>query len=489
MVTDFGRGRRDALLFWAVMAVAAFMLFGWLGIADVNEWDEARNGANAWEMLRRGDPVNLWYAGEPDTWNAKPPLNIWLIAVSYKLFGYNEWALRLPSAICGLLFFAVFFRIVRRMSDATVAAISCGILFCCKAVISHHVFRTGDFDGPLVLFVTSAIYFFLRFLEGGKGWTALATGTALGFAYWTKGPVAFILLPGMLGYAALRGELRPLLRSRTTWLGFAVAAAMVGGWFVVVARWGVDAQSSFYGTENSVETTFIHDVWRRITEKNFSGEWDHNPAFFLLNLEARMNLWHLAFYLGAAVAIFRIWQQRIRLLPFVRQHENRLALLCVCLTLPVALLLTIAQGAHDWYTAPVLPWMAVLIAIFVRWTVERWQPVRWIWVGVALFTGGRHLYYLATPRQQLKGVFDSRELSRDRDTLLLTSPPRQHVYLYTLWRAQTTAIIDTDELKQHPGKLALLDRHNAASVGDISLDTLSISDDFVAVQIRTTRRD
>lgn len=475
---------RSRLLFWMVMALAAFMLFGWLGTGDVNEWDEARNGANAWEMLRRGDPINLWYAGELDTWNAKPPLVIWLIAGSYRLFGYNEWALRLPSAIAGLLFFAVFFKLVRRIADEKVAAMSCVILLCCKAVISHHVFRTGDFDGPLVLFVTAALYFSLRYLEDSQRWAAVAAGAMLGLAFLTKGPAGFILVPGMFCYVALRGELKRILRMPAMWVGIAVVATVVTAWLAAVARWGIHSPSSFYGTDNSVETTLIHDVWRRITEKNFSGEWDHNPAFFLLNLEARMNLWHIVFYVGAAVAIYKLWVARRNLLAFLRRPDNRAVLLCVCLVLPVALLLTVAQGAHDWYAAPVLPWVAVLIAVFIRWTVAKWRPVRWIWLGMALFTGTRHAYYLATPRQQLKTLFLTQAVRPD-DTLLLTTPPRQHLFLYILWHSQKTTVVPSKELIQYSRKLALLDKRDATLDSSIFADTVWQSEEYYLLRIAT----
>ena len=56
----------------------------------VHEWDESRNGINAIEMLGNGDWLNLHYAGKVDTWNAKPPLLIWCIALSFKIFGIND---------------------------------------------------------------------------------------------------------------------------------------------------------------------------------------------------------------------------------------------------------------------------------------------------------------------------------------------------------------------------------------------------------------
>ncbi len=75
-------GKNKHLLF--VLAVASFLLFSVIGKNSISEWDESRNGMNAYEMYHNGDYINLYYAGELDTWNAKPPLVIWLTVAAIK---------------------------------------------------------------------------------------------------------------------------------------------------------------------------------------------------------------------------------------------------------------------------------------------------------------------------------------------------------------------------------------------------------------------
>ncbi|MBJ6109715.1 hypothetical protein JAO73_11875 [Hymenobacter sp. BT523] len=43
-------------------------------------WDEARLAVNATEILQSGDWLITRYDGQPDLWNTKPPLFIWLQA-------------------------------------------------------------------------------------------------------------------------------------------------------------------------------------------------------------------------------------------------------------------------------------------------------------------------------------------------------------------------------------------------------------------------
>ena len=52
------------------------------------------------QMTVRGDWITPYFNGE--TRFDKPPLIYWLMAVAYRTLGVNEWAVRLPSALCAI---------------------------------------------------------------------------------------------------------------------------------------------------------------------------------------------------------------------------------------------------------------------------------------------------------------------------------------------------------------------------------------------------
>ncbi|HEY0782326.1 MAG TPA: glycosyltransferase family 39 protein, partial [Thermoanaerobaculia bacterium] len=95
--------RRYALCAGLVMAVRALNVFVGLSANSVNDSDEARYGVSAYEMLQNRSYVVTTYGDQPEYWNLKPPLGYWLIALSYRLFGFSALAMRLPSVVCGLL--------------------------------------------------------------------------------------------------------------------------------------------------------------------------------------------------------------------------------------------------------------------------------------------------------------------------------------------------------------------------------------------------
>ncbi len=85
---------RDQLV---VLAAAAIVFFTNLGAPQLWDEDEPRNAACAREMLERGDWVVPTFNYELRT--QKPVLLYWCMLASYSVFGVNEFAARLPSAL------------------------------------------------------------------------------------------------------------------------------------------------------------------------------------------------------------------------------------------------------------------------------------------------------------------------------------------------------------------------------------------------------
>src|SRR6188768_1424448 len=55
----------------------------------VTTWDESLYATSAAEMVKSGNWLVTTFHGEVDYYNTKPPLNVWLIAASFKAFGIN----------------------------------------------------------------------------------------------------------------------------------------------------------------------------------------------------------------------------------------------------------------------------------------------------------------------------------------------------------------------------------------------------------------
>ena len=78
------------------------------------------------------------------------PLVIWLMSGSLRLFGYQEWALRLPSAIAALGTLILTLWFVRKVTGSQGLALGSTILLLLSpGFFGEHGARTGDhLDGP-----------------------------------------------------------------------------------------------------------------------------------------------------------------------------------------------------------------------------------------------------------------------------------------------------------------------------------------------------
>jgi len=137
----------------------------------------------------------------------KPPLFIWMQALSMQIWGVEEFAARLPNAICGIVTLVVLFRIGSRLYDNCFGWL--WVLAYAGSFLPHFYFKSGIIDPFFNLFMFLGIYWLLRMtgpqertLAQTRHYSILA-GVFVGLAVLTKGPVG-LLLPGLtaLGFWA-----------------------------------------------------------------------------------------------------------------------------------------------------------------------------------------------------------------------------------------------------------------------------------------------
>lgn len=87
-------------LWWALGLVLGFRLVS-LGLYPLMDNTEARYAEIARVMAASGDWITPWFDTGVPFWG-KPPLSFWTTAASFKLFGVNEFAARLPHLLAAL---------------------------------------------------------------------------------------------------------------------------------------------------------------------------------------------------------------------------------------------------------------------------------------------------------------------------------------------------------------------------------------------------
>ena len=141
-----------------VLALLCLPFFINLGAASIWDGSEAFYAETAREMLASGDWLSPRFNFEPRV--NKPPLTYWIIAVSYKIFGVNEFAVRFPGALAALGV-TLFAWGAARSFYGTRAALFAAVI----AAATPRIFileRRLPIDILLLFFLTGTLFFLLR---------------------------------------------------------------------------------------------------------------------------------------------------------------------------------------------------------------------------------------------------------------------------------------------------------------------------------------
>ncbi|WP_126446812.1 ArnT family glycosyltransferase [Sulfuricystis multivorans] len=187
---DAGPLRADWLLFWAV----CLSFFIGLSATPLIDLDEGAFTAATQEMFARGDFLATYLNGVPRY--DKPILIYWLQAASAALFGFSEFALRLPSALMGLAWTLFAFGFARRLFDARTAR-HCALVTA-TAMGPALIARLAIADALLDACLAAAVFAQYLWLREGKTRDLYLAWAAMGFGFLAKGPVALLLPLGTL---------------------------------------------------------------------------------------------------------------------------------------------------------------------------------------------------------------------------------------------------------------------------------------------------
>ena len=107
-----------------------------------------------------------WFSSPFSTPHHKTLGSYWLIALSIRLFGTNEFALRLPSLVCSFLCLISTYFIALKISNKKSAFIAVFSLSSIPLWIQYSRYASPDI--PFVLCILLVILFFLKFLESKR---------------------------------------------------------------------------------------------------------------------------------------------------------------------------------------------------------------------------------------------------------------------------------------------------------------------------------
>ncbi len=223
-----------------LLAIVLFagLIVAWFGLIELRglfQPDEGRYAEIPLAMFNSGDWVTPRLNGFK--YFEKPPLQYWITAATYALFGADEWTARLWPALTGFLGIAIVALTGKRLAPAASVFVPVAVL--CS---SWGYFVGGQvltLDMGLSFFLTAALCAFVLSQQpdavpGTQRRWMLGCWAAIGLGVLSKGLVA-IVLPSLAlaAYVLLQRDWR-LVRRLELMRGIALLAVITVPWFLLV---------------------------------------------------------------------------------------------------------------------------------------------------------------------------------------------------------------------------------------------------------------
>ena len=197
--------RKKEIFFVLILLSLCFLLFFFrLGTPPLWDGDEGMHAATSKDMVLSGDWITPTLNGEK--FYDKPVLYNWFVSLSFLVFGFNEFAARLPSALLGTGCVLIVYLLARGMFGPTAGLLS-GV-FLATSGEQMILSRVVVHDIALAFFMTLSLFFFyagFKREQGRKRYFLLFYASA-GFAVLAKGPVGILLPVLIIGLFLLLGE-------------------------------------------------------------------------------------------------------------------------------------------------------------------------------------------------------------------------------------------------------------------------------------------
>jgi 4-amino-4-deoxy-L-arabinose transferase-like glycosyltransferase len=236
-------------------------------------WNLAISGwANSFYSAAVQAGTTNWEAffyGSSDAGNSitvdKPPMSLWFMEISARIFGLSSFSILLPEALMGVATVAVVYLTVRRAFSAPTALIAGGVL--ALTPVAALMFRFNNPDALLALLMSLAAYFTLRGIQSGKVRWVLWAGVMVGFGFLTKQLQAVVILPALAGIYMVAAPGNWWRRIWHLLLALAAVATSAGWWVAIVELVPTSMRPYIGGSQSNsfLELTFGYNGFGRLT--------------------------------------------------------------------------------------------------------------------------------------------------------------------------------------------------------------------------------
>jgi 4-amino-4-deoxy-L-arabinose transferase-like glycosyltransferase len=262
---------------WGLFLIFCLIWFYALGARTLVPTDEGRYAEMAREMLAAGDWVTLRLNGLK--YFEKPPLQTWMNALTFAVFGLGEWQARLWTGLCGLFGVLMVGYTGRKLFGAQAgfyAAVVLGSCFLWDALAHVNTLDMG-LAGMMTLTLCALLLAQRPGIEARtrRNWM-LACWAGMALSVLSKGLIGIVLPGAVLVLYTLIARDWALWKRLHLVAGLLLFFAITAPWFILISLRNPEFPQFF----------FIHEHFQRFTSKvhHRAGPWYYFIPLLVLGI-------------------------------------------------------------------------------------------------------------------------------------------------------------------------------------------------------------
>jgi 4-amino-4-deoxy-L-arabinose transferase-like glycosyltransferase len=245
-------------------------------------------------MVQRDNYIELFAEGRD--WLDKPHFPFWITALSFKFFGFTNWAYKLPAVLFLLMGAVYTYLFARRLYGKEVAIWAVLLLLTAEHIIlSNNDVRAEPYLTGLII---ASLYHFYRWLVR-KQWAHLVLGALFaGCAVMTKGMFALIPIFGAIGGELLvKRNWKELFHKQWLWAGGLILLFITPELFCLYYQFDAHPEKVVFGRQD------VSGLWFFFWDSQFGRFFNTGPIkgkgdpfFFVHTLLWAFLPWSLLLY-------------------------------------------------------------------------------------------------------------------------------------------------------------------------------------------------
>jgi 4-amino-4-deoxy-L-arabinose transferase-like glycosyltransferase len=213
----------------ALFLAIAINFFFTLHLTPLFNLDEGAFSEATREMLKNHDFITTYLNGALRF--DKPILIYWLQALSVTIFGLNEFALRLPSALAATFWAFGIYWFAKKIFDEKTGVLSA--FFMVTALQIGLIAKAAIADALLNMFIAFSMFSLYLYIQNQNKKYLYFTFAFIGFGFLTKGPVAVLIpLATFFIYSLIKKDFKFFLKTTFDLKGIVLFLIIALPWYI-----------------------------------------------------------------------------------------------------------------------------------------------------------------------------------------------------------------------------------------------------------------